>query len=58
MDDEDAKDDPFTLGAGDVSRILGAGDVSRFKTNTKPRIGKACKPIAEFTSLGWTIMTA
>ena len=38
--------------------ILGASEYSRIKTGTKPRIGKAGEPVAELTSLGWTMMSA
>lgn len=52
MDDEDTKSElPIHL-------ILGASEYSRTKTHTKPRIGKAGEPIAELTTLGWTMMSA
>ena len=41
-----------------IHLILGASEYSRIKTDTKPRIGKAGEPVAELTSLGWTIMSA
>ena len=52
MDDEDTKPElPIHL-------ILGASEYSRIKTHTKPKIGKSGKPIAELTTLGWTMMSA
>ena len=52
MDDEDTKPElPIHL-------ILGASEYSRIKTQTKPKIGKAGEPIAELTTLGWTMMSA
>ena len=52
MDDEDTKPElPIHL-------ILGASEYSRIKTQTKPKIGKATAPIAELTTLGWTMMSA
>ena len=52
MDDVDTKSElPIHL-------ILGASEYSRIKTDTKPRIGKAGEPIAELTTLGWTMMSA
>ena len=52
MNDEDKKPElPIHL-------ILGASEYSRIKTDTKPRIGKAGEPVAELTSLGWTMMSA
>ena len=52
MDDEDTKPElPMHL-------ILGASEYSRIKTQTKPKIGKAGEPIAELTTLGWTMMSA
>ena len=48
MNDEDKKPElPIHL-------ILGASEYSRFR----PRIGKDGEPVAELTSLGWTIMPA
>ena len=38
--------------------ILRAGDYARIKTTTTPRIGQPGQPIAEYTSLGWVIMSA
>ena len=52
MDAEDTKPElPIHL-------ILGASEYSRIKTQTKPKIGKAGEPIAELTTLGWTMMSA
>ena len=52
MNDEDKKPElPIHL-------ILGASEYSRIKTDTKPRIGKTGEPVAELTSLGWTMMSA
>ena len=52
MNDEDEKPElPIHL-------ILGASEYSRIKTDTKPRIGKGGEPVAELTSLGWTMMSA
>ena len=52
MDDEDTKPElPIHL-------ILGASEYSRIKTQTKPKIGKVGEPIAELTTLGWTMMSA
>ena len=50
MNDEDKKPGlPIHL-------ILGVSEYSRIKTDPKPRIGKAGEPVAELTSLGWTMM--
>lgn len=52
MNDNDTKQDlPIHV-------ILGASDYSRVKTETKPKIGQSLEPIAEFTRLGWTVMSA
>ena len=52
MDDEDTKPKlPIHL-------MLGASEYLRIKTHTKPKIGKAGEPIAELTTLGWTMMSA
>lgn len=37
--------------------VLGSGDYARIKTETRPRIGKDCEPIAELTKLGWFLMS-
>jgi len=41
-----------------IHLILGASRYSRIQTDTKPRIGKAGDPIAELTSLPWTMTSA
>ena len=52
MNDEDTKAElPIHL-------ILGASDYSRIKTDTKPKIEKPGEPIAELTTLGWTMMSS
>ena len=52
MDDNDKKSElPIHL-------ILGASEYSRIKTETKPRIGQPSEPIAEFTMLGWAMMSS
>ena len=52
MDDGDTKSElPIHL-------ILGASEYSQTKTDTRPRIGKTGEPIAELTTLGWTMMSA
>ena len=38
--------------------ILGASDFSKIKTATKPKIGQPLEPIAECTTLGWTMMSS
>ena len=40
-----------------IHMVLGASDYSKIKTETKPKIGLAGEPVAEFTKLGWTIMS-
>ena len=51
MDDKDKKSElPIHL-------ILGATEYSRIKTTEIPRIGLQGEPIAELTSLGWTMMS-
>ena len=42
----------------DIHLILRASEYSRIRTDTKPRIGKTGEPVAEQTSLGWTMMSA
>ena len=37
--------------------ILGASDYSKIKTATKPKIVQPLEPIAEHTTLGWTMMS-
>ena len=51
-------DDVNTKSELPIHLILGASEYSRIKTDTKPRIGKAGEPIAELTTLGWTMMSA
>ena len=52
MDDNDKKSElPIHL-------ILGASEYSRIKTEAKPRIGQPSEPIAEFTMLGWAMMSS
>ena len=38
--------------------ILGASDYSKIKTAMKPKIGQTLEPIAERTTLGWTMMSS
>ena len=52
MDDGDTKSEL------PIDMILGASEYSRIKTDTRPRIGKTRAPIAELTTLGWTMMSA
>ena len=40
-----------------VQIILGASDYSRIKTSTGTRVGNPGEPIAEYTRLGWTLMS-
>ena len=40
-----------------VHLILGASEYARIKMQTKPRVGKRGEPVAELSSLGWTIMS-
>ena len=52
MDDTDEKSElPIHV-------ILGASEYSRIKMETKPRIGQPAEPVAELTTLGWTIMSS
>ncbi len=52
MDDNDRKNElPIHV-------VLGASDYSRVKTETTPKIGQPLEPIAERTTLGWTVMSA
>ena len=37
--------------------ILGASDYSRIKTSTGTRVGNPGEPIADYTRLGWTLMS-
>ena len=40
-----------------VHLVLGTSEYSRIKTATKPRIGSPGEPVAEYTHLGWTIIS-
>ena len=40
-----------------VHVVLSGGEYARIKTTTKPHVGKDGEPIAEFTKLGWFIMS-
>ena len=40
-----------------VQIIVGASDYSRIKTSTGTRVGNPGEPIAEYTRLGWTLMS-
>ena len=40
-----------------VHLVLGTSEYSRIKTATKPRIGNPGEPVAEYTRLGWTIIS-
>ena len=40
-----------------VHLMLGTGEYTKIKTKTTPKIGKPGEPVAEFTQLGWTIMS-
>ena len=52
MGDEDTKPElPIHL-------LLGTSEYTRIKTPTNPKIGRAGEPIAELTTLGWTVMSA
>lgn len=37
--------------------ILGTNECEEFKIGTRPRIGRAGEPVAEYTRLGWTIIS-
>ena len=37
--------------------VLSSGDYSRIKTDTRPQVGGEGQPIAEFTKLGWFLMS-
>ena len=37
--------------------ILGTNEYAKIKTGTRPRIGRPGEPVAEYTGLGWTIMS-
>eukprot|EP00794_Sanderia_malayensis_P006399 gene6399-7133_t len=40
-----------------VQMVLGASEYSRVKTATQPRIGEPGEPMAEYTRIGWTIIS-
>ena len=40
-----------------VHLILGAGEYSKLKTESAPKIGEPRQPIAEWTKVGWIIMS-
>ena len=40
-----------------VQLILGTSEYTKIKTKATPKIGKPGEPVAEFTQLGWTIMS-
>jgi hypothetical protein len=40
-----------------VHLILGTSEYAQIKVEAKPRLGHAGEPVAELTSLGWTIMS-
>ena len=40
-----------------VHLVLGTSEYSRINTATKPRIGNPGEPVAEYTLLGWTIIS-
>ena len=51
MDDTDTKDElPIHI-------IFGSNEYTRIKTATAPLVGVPGEPVAEYTSLGWTIMS-
>ena len=51
MDDKDTKSQlPIHL-------VLGASEYTRIKTSTSPKIALSGQPVAERTTLGWTIMS-
>ena len=52
MDDNDKKSElPIHV-------ILGVSEYSRIKTEKKPKIGQPSEPIAEHTTLGWSMMSS
>ena len=52
MDDNDKKSElPIHV-------ILGVSEYSRIKTEKKAKIGQPSEPIAEHTTLGWTMMSS
>lgn len=40
-----------------IHLILGTNEYTKIKTGTRPRIGRPGEPVAEYTRLGWTIMS-
>ncbi len=50
MDEPDKKLDQLP-----IHLILGASEYARIKAEVKPRLGNPGEPVAELTSLGWTI---
>ena len=40
-----------------VHLILGTNEHAKIKTGTRQRIGRPGEPVAEYTRLGWTIMS-
>lgn len=40
-----------------IHLILGTNQCAKIKTRTRPRIGCPGEPVAEYTRLGWTIMS-
>ena len=40
-----------------IHLVLGASEYAKIKTKTAPRMGLAGQPVAEKTTLGWTIMS-
>ena len=40
-----------------VHVVLSGGEYARIKTETKPQVGKDGEPVAEYTKLGWFIMS-
>ena len=51
MDDYDTK--PYLP----VHVILGAGEFAKIKTGTRPRVGNQGDPVAEYTKLGWFMLS-
>ena len=40
-----------------VHVVLSGGEYARIKTETKPHVGRDGEPVAEYTKLGWFIMS-
>eukprot|EP00794_Sanderia_malayensis_P016265 gene16265-biopygen13818 len=51
MDDTDTKSEL------PIHMILGASEYSKIKMNTKPRVGQPGQPVAEQTTLGWSLIS-